>query len=54
MYSADDTGYREYKVKLCKIKDRILTREGRKLAVRRHAVMEEFFNHFLEEFEGKR
>ena len=54
MYSAEDTGYREYKVKLCKIKDRILTREGRKLAARRHAVMEAFFNHFLEEFEGKR
>ena len=54
MYSVDDTGYREYKVKLCKIKDRVLTREGRKLAVRRHAVMVEFFNHFLEEFEGKR
>ena len=24
-YSIDDTGYREFKVKLCKIKDRILT-----------------------------
>ncbi len=53
-YSIDDTGYREYIVKLRKIKDRILTREGRKLAVRRHAVMEAFFNRFLEEYEGKR
>ena len=53
-YSIDDTGYREFKVKLCKIKDRILTREGRKLAVDRHRVMEEFFNRFLEEYEGKR
>ena len=28
-YSEDDTGYREFKVKLCKIKDRILTETGR-------------------------
>ena len=53
-YSIDDTGYREFKVKLCKIKDRILTREGQKLAVDRHRVMVEFFNRFLEEYEGKR
>ncbi|NNL77955.1 MAG: HD domain-containing protein [Desulfobacterales bacterium] len=53
-YSMDDTGYREFKVKLCKIKDRILTREGRKLAGDRHRIMEDFFNRFLEEYEGKR
>jgi len=53
-YSIDDTGYREFKVKLCKIKDRILTREGQKLAVDRHLIMEEFFNRFLEEHAGKR
>ncbi len=53
-YSIDDTGYREFKVKLRKIKDRILTREGQKLAVDRHSIMEEFFNRFLEEYEGKR
>jgi uncharacterized protein len=53
-YSIDDTGFREYKVKLCKIKDRILTREGRKLAVERHRIMEEFFKRFLEEYKGER
>ncbi len=53
-YSIDDTGYREFKVKLCKIKDRILTREGQKLADDRHLIMEEFFNRFLDEHEGKR
>ncbi len=53
-YSEDDTGYREYKVKLCKIKDQMLTAEGRKLARERHAFMDEFFNRFLEEYEGKR
>jgi uncharacterized protein len=53
-YTEDDTGYREFKVKLCKIKDRILTREGRKLAVDRHRIMQDFFNRLLEEYEGKR
>jgi uncharacterized protein len=53
-YTIDDTGYREFKVKLCKIKDRILTREGQKLAVDRHRTMVEFFNRFLEEYEGTR
>jgi uncharacterized protein len=53
-YSIDDTGYREFKVKLCKIKDRILTREGQKLAADRHRIMVEFFNRFLAEYEGKR
>ncbi|MDD2390905.1 MAG: HD domain-containing protein [Desulfobacterales bacterium] len=53
-YSADDTGYREFKVKLCNIKNRILTREGRKLADERHEFMEAFFNRFLKEYEGIR
>jgi len=53
-YSIDDTGYREFKLKLCKIKDRMQTREGLKLAQERHAFMEEFFKRFIEENEGKR
>ena len=53
-YSVDDTGYREFKVKLCKIIDRIMTQAGRKLAEERHAFMEEFFIRFLEEYEGER
>ncbi|MGD9054549.1 MAG: HD domain-containing protein [Desulfobacterales bacterium] len=53
-YSVDDTGYREYKVKLCKIKARMLTDVGRKWAQERHAFMEDFFNRFLAEYEGKR
>lgn len=52
-YSLDDTGYREFRVKLCKIRDRMLTNEGRKLADRRHAFMEDFFNRFIKEYEGK-
>jgi len=53
-YSREDTGFREFTVKLCKIRERILTKEGRKLADERHAFMEGFFNRFLEEYEGKR
>lgn len=53
-YSADDTGYREFQVKLSKIKDRMLTAEGRKWARERHAFMQDFFNRFLAEHEGKR
>ncbi len=53
-YSADDTGFREFKVKLCKIKQRMLTGEGRRLAAERHAFMEKFFSRFLAEYRGER
>ena len=53
-YSIDDTGYREFKVKLSKIKARMLTESGRKWARDRHAFMDQFFNRFLAEYEGKR
>ena len=53
-YSVDDTGYREFKVKLIKIRGRILTEEGRRLAKDRHVFMVEFFKRFLEEYEGRR
>jgi uncharacterized protein len=53
-YSKDDTGYREFKLKLSRVRDRIITTEGRKLAKERHEFMENFFKRFLEEFEGKR
>jgi uncharacterized protein len=51
-YSRDDTGYREYRVKLSRIKDRMLTAEGRRMARERHAFMEQFFERFLQEHEG--
>ncbi len=53
-YSINDTGYREFKIKLCKIKGRMLTATGRKWAHERHAFMQDFFNRFLAEYEGKR
>lgn len=51
-YSRDDTGYREYVVKLSKIEKRILIVEGRRLAAERHAFMVGFFDRFLQEYEG--
>jgi uncharacterized protein len=52
-YSKNDTGFREFKVKLCKIRDRILTKEGRRLADERHEFMEQFFERFIKEYEGE-
>ncbi|MBA3028789.1 MAG: HD domain-containing protein [Desulfobacteraceae bacterium] len=52
-YTSDDTGYREYCVKLSKIKNRLLTHEGRKIAGKRHEFMVSFFDRFLKEVEGK-
>jgi len=53
-YSREDTGYREYKVKLCKVKSRMLTLTGRRLAEERHQFMEQFFQRLQGEHEGKR
>ncbi len=51
-YSTNDTGYREYRVKLSRIKDCMLTSEGSRMAQERHAFMEAFFERFLKEHEG--
>jgi uncharacterized protein len=51
-YSREDTGYREYMVKLRYIHQRMLTDEGRRLACERHAFMKTFFDRFLQEMEG--
>jgi len=53
-YSVNDTGYREYVVKLSRIRERILTPTGRRLADTRHRFMTDFFNRFLEEYKGER
>lgn len=51
-YSENDTGYREFKLKLSKVRDRMLTPEGRRMAKERHAFMQQFFDRFLQEYEG--
>jgi uncharacterized protein len=52
-YSKNDTGYREYQVKLSKVVHRMLTNEGKRLAQQRNAFMVTFFKRFLDEYEGK-
>jgi uncharacterized protein len=51
-YSIEDTAYREFKVKLRLIKDRMFTREGRRMAAGRHTFMVKFFERLDRETEG--
>lgn len=51
-YTAEDTGYREFKLKLSRIKERMLTAEGHRIARERHSFMTGFFKRFLEEHKG--
>ncbi len=53
-YSSEDTGFREFKVKLSKIKDRIFTSEGMKIAIERDKFMKNFFDRFIEEHKGEK
>ncbi len=48
-YSKDDTAYREYIMKLSKIKDKLYTETGKKLAEKRHKIMKIFFDELLDE-----
>ncbi len=52
-YSTEDTAYREFRFKLSKIKDRLLTPEGQRLARERHAFMELFFQRLEKEINGR-
>lgn len=51
-YSKEDTAYREFKFKMSKIKDRMLTQEGKRLAAERHDFMEVFFERLERETKG--
>lgn len=51
-YSKDDTAYREFLVKLKNIKDKMLTKEGKRIAKERHEFMVEFFSRLNKEVEG--
>jgi len=52
-YGLEDTAWREFRLKLCHIKDQMLTREGRRLAEGRHRFMEEFFERLHREVAGE-
>ena len=52
-YSKDDTAFREFLVKLSKIKDKILTSSGKQIAEERNCFMENFFNQVNKEVMGE-
>lgn len=52
-YTKEDTAYREFVVKLRTIRDRMLTRHGKKMAEVRHRFMVDFFERLNKEVEGK-
>jgi uncharacterized protein len=51
-YTREDTAYREYLVKLSRVRGRMTTREGRRLAAERHRFMAAFFARLNKETEG--
>lgn len=52
-YTKDDTAYREFLVKLVKIKDKVITDEGKRIATERHQFMEQFFERINKEVRGQ-
>ncbi|XOF34371.1 MAG: HD domain-containing protein [Candidatus Electrothrix sp. YB6] len=51
-YSTEDTAYREFQVKMSKVRDQMLTPIGRQLAQKRHEFMEVFFAELHREIYG--
>jgi uncharacterized protein len=51
-YSLEDTAYREFQVKLSRVKDQMQTTLGRKLAQERHTFMQIFFTQLTRETSG--
>jgi len=53
-YSSEDTAFREFSVKLKKVKDRMLTATGKKMAEDRHHFMEVYFDRLTQEVQGEK
>lgn len=51
-YSMEDTAYREFQVKMSRVRGQMLTEPGRKLAEQRHCFMEKFFDELNREMYG--
>lgn len=51
-YSTEDTAYREFQVKMSRVRDQMLTDPGRQLAEKRHKFMEIFFAELNREIYG--
>ena len=53
-YSSEDTAFREFCVKLQKVKDRMLTGTGKQIAEDRHHFMVAFFQRLTQEVQGEK
>ncbi len=53
-YSSEDTAFREFSVKLKKVKNRMLTPTGRRIAEARHRFMVDFFDRLTREVHGEK
>ena len=51
-YSMEDTAYREFRVKMSRVREQMLTPLGRELAEKRHRFMEVFFDELNREIYG--
>ena len=51
-YSLEDTAYREFRVKMSRVRDQMHTPVGREMADQRHAFMETFFTQLTRETSG--
>jgi uncharacterized protein len=51
-YSLEDTAYREFQVKMSKVRHQMLTPVGMQMAEQRHAFLEIFFNQLTRETSG--
>lgn len=51
-YGKEDSAFLEYEIKLKHIKDKVLTKEGKRIARDRHDFMENYFKRFWEEVRG--
>lgn len=52
-YSKEDTAYREFVLKLSKVKNKMLTRIGKNMAQERHNFMISFFDRLNQEVDGE-
>lgn len=48
-YSLEDTAYREFRVKMSRVRDQMLTPVGRSMAEQRHTFMQTFFDQLTKE-----
>lgn len=53
-FTKEDSAILEYEIKLKYLKNKMLTKEGKRIAQDRHAYMKKFFERFWQEVEGKK